>query len=97
MVGAAGMREFVHRRVPVSNQRVIEAARSVPPNLLATKLNLTPEQKKAVAFQLDEYAKYYQNIEEERSDIARHGVQAIMDCLNEEQRKQFAKMFGSKQ
>ena len=96
MVGAVGMREFMHWRVPASDQRMIEAARSMPADFLATKLNLSPAQKKAVTEQLDEYAKYYQNIEEERSDVARHGVQAIMDCLNEDQRKQFAKMFGAK-
>jgi len=96
MVGAVGMREFMHMRVPASDSRMIEAARSLPPEFLATKLKLTPEQKKAVVGQLDEYAKYYQNIEEERSDVARHGIQAIMDCLNEDQRKQFSKMFGAK-
>jgi hypothetical protein len=95
MAGAVGMRQFMHMRVPVSDSRTIEAARSLPPEFLATKLKLTPEQKKAVIGQLDEYAKYYQNIEEERSDVARHGVQAIMDCLTEDQRKQFAKMFGT--
>jgi hypothetical protein len=97
MSGAVGMREFMHWRVPASDQRMIEAARALPPEFMARQLNLTEEQKKAVAFQLDEYAKYYQNIEEERSDVARHGVQAILDCLNEEQRKQFAKMFGTTQ
>jgi len=89
------MREFMHMRVPVSDTRMIEAARSLPPELLSAKLNLSAEQKKAVTGQLDEYAKYYQNIEEEKSDVARHGVQAIMECLNEDQRKQFAKMFGT--
>jgi hypothetical protein len=94
MFGAVAMREFMHMRGPISNQRMIEAARALPPDALATKLNLSADQKKAVAFQLDEYAKYYQNIEEERSDVARHGIQAIMDCLNEDQRKQFAKIIG---
>jgi hypothetical protein len=96
MAGAVGMREFMHMRMPASDSRMIEAARSLPPDFLATKLKLTADQKKAVIGQLDEYAKYYQNIEEERSDVARHGVQAIMDCLNEDQRKQFSKMFGSR-
>jgi hypothetical protein len=95
MTGAVGMREFMHIRVPVSETRVMEAAKSLPPELLSSKLNLTAEQKKAVTGQLDEYAKYYQNIEEEKSDVARHGIQAIMDCLTEDQRKQFAKMFGA--
>jgi hypothetical protein len=95
MAGAVGMRAFLHARIPFSDQRTIEAARELPITHLATQLNLTPEQQKAVMAQLDEYGKYYQNIEEERADVARHGIQAIMDCLNEDQRKQFAKMFGA--
>lgn len=83
-------------RVPASDAQMIEAARSLPPDFLAQQLNLTAEQKKAVTGQLDEYAKYYQNIEEERSDVARHGVQAIMDCLNQDQRRLFAKMCGAR-
>ncbi len=89
------MRAFLHARIPLSDQRAIEMARSVPADLLATKLHLSAAQKKAVTIQLDEYAKYYQNIEEERSDVAQHGIHAIMECLNEDQRKQFAKMFGA--
>ncbi len=96
MSGAVIMREFMHMRVPVSDTQIIETARSLPPGLLVSKLNLTPAQQKAVLGQLDEYAKYYQNIEEERSDVARHGLQAIMDCLNEDQRKEFTKMMQAK-
>ncbi len=88
------MREFMHMRVPASDAQMIEAARSLPPELLSNQLKLTPDQKKAIIGELDEYAKYYQNIEIERSDVARHGMQAIMDRLNEDQRKQFSKMFG---
>ncbi len=96
MFGAVGMRAFLHARIPFSDQRTIEAARDLPISHLASQLNLTPDQQKAVMAQLDEYGKYYQNIEEERADVARHGIQAIMDCLNEDQRKRFAKMFGAK-
>ena len=96
MVGAVGMRAFLHARIPFSDQRTIEAARAVPFSNLAAQLSLTPEQQKAIVAQLDEYGKYYQNIEEERADVARHGIQAILSCLNEDQRKRFRKMFGAK-
>jgi len=96
MVGAVGMRAFLHLHIPHSDQRTMEAARAVPIQSLAVRLNLTPAQQKAVMAQLDEYGKYYQNIEEERADVARHGIQAIMKCLNEDQRKLFARMFGVK-
>lgn len=96
MFGAAGMRAFLHARIPISDHRIIEAARSVPPDQLASKLKLTTEQQHAVTSQLDEYAKYYQNIEEERSDVARHGIEAIRRCLTQEQRILFDKMFEAK-
>ena len=86
----------MHMRVPVSDARMIEAARAVPSDFLVKELNLTVDQTKAVTGELDEYAKYYQNIEEERSDVARHGIQAILDRLNDEQRKKFLKIFGTK-
>jgi hypothetical protein len=94
--GAVGMRAFLHARMPFSDTRIIEAARAMPPQILAQRLNLTIEQRKAVMAQLDEYAKYYQNIEEERSDVARHGIGAIRQCLNEDQRRMFDRMFEAK-
>lgn len=97
MFGAVGMREFMHSRVPFPDQRIIEAARSYPPTRMAKELKLTPEQQKAIGAQLDEYGKYLQNIEEERSDVARHGIEAIRQCLNEEQRRQFDLVFRVKQ
>jgi hypothetical protein len=97
MFGAAGMRAFLHSRItPFPDQRTIEAARAVPPGILAQKLNLTAQQQKAIMFQLDEYGKYYQNIEEERSDVARHGVEAIRQCLNDQQRKLFDQLVAKR-
>lgn len=96
MFGAVGMRSFLHSRIPHSDQRTIETARSVPPDILAKQLHLTSEQEKAIMSQLDEYGKYYQNIEEERADVARHGIEAIKKCLTEEQRRIFEKICEGK-
>jgi type IV secretory pathway VirB4 component len=97
MFGAVGMRAFLHNRItPFPDQRTIEAARAVPPEILSRKLKLTTDQTKAVLFQLDEYGKYYQNIEEERSDVARHGIEAIRECLNDDQRKIFDQTFAAR-
>ena len=43
--------------------------------------------------ELDDYAKYYQNIEEERQDVAEHGRRRILSVLNPEQQKLFRAMF----
>lgn len=60
---------------------------------LKEKLQLTPQQQQIVTKELDDYVKYYQNIEEEREDVAEHGKRRILSVLNPEQRRQFLEMF----
>jgi hypothetical protein len=60
---------------------------------LKAELNLTPDQERVVTKVLDDYAKYYQNIEDERDDVAEHGKQRILDVLRPEQQKKFTKIF----
>jgi DNA-binding MarR family transcriptional regulator len=60
---------------------------------LKDRLHLTPEQQRIVAKELDDYVKYYQNIEEEREDVAEHGKARILSILTPEQKKQFLEMF----
>jgi hypothetical protein len=43
---------------------------------------------------LDDYGKYYQNIEDEREDVAEHGKQRILSVLDERQKKRFNEIFG---
>ncbi len=73
------------------------AARRLPVSLgctqLKTRLQLTPDQAAIVARELDDYAKYYQNIEEEREDVAEHGKRRIFDVLNPEQKRLFLEIF----
>jgi hypothetical protein len=96
MFGAVGMREFMHTRISRTYVHTIEKARLMPPTELANKLKLTPDQQKAISAQLDEYGKYYQNIEEERADVARHGIDAMRQCLTDDQRRLFDQMFDTK-
>lgn len=60
---------------------------------LKERLQLTPDQQKVVQQELDDYAKYYQNIEEEREDVAEHGRGRILQILTPEQQKIFKGMF----
>jgi hypothetical protein len=80
--GSAATRFFLHSRshVPTFSE-------------LKVKLGLTPDQEKTVMKELDDYAKYYQNIEEERADVAEHGRQRIYYVLTPEQRKRFDQLF----
>jgi hypothetical protein len=61
---------------------------------LRSELKLTPEQEKTVTKELDDYAKYYQNIEEQREDVAEHGKQRILSVLTPEQKKRFLEIFS---
>lgn len=72
----------------------MDAARRVGLQHLRTELNLTPSQELIVTRVLDDYGKYYQNIEDEREDVAAHGKQRILDVLNDQQKKRFDEIFG---
>jgi hypothetical protein len=72
---------------------VPEAKRRVDVESLKAQLHLTPEQAATVDKELDDYAKYYQNIQEEREDVAEHGMYRILAVLNPEQKKQFLRLF----
>ena len=61
-----------------AQQRTIEAAEPIRPPTIEAQLNLTPVQEQTILAVLDDYAKYYQNIEEEREDVAEHGKRRIL-------------------
>lgn len=73
----------------------MDAARTYGLSRLRTELSLSPDQEAKITKLLDDYGKYYQNIEDEREDVAEHGRRHILDVLNPEQRKRFNEMFGS--
>jgi hypothetical protein len=60
---------------------------------LKDRLQLSPQQQQIVTKELDDYVKYYQNIEEEREDVAEHGKRRILSVLNPDQKKIFLEMF----
>ncbi len=57
------------------------------------ELKLTPDQEKVVTEVLDDYGKYYQNLEQDRQDVAMHGKQRILDALRPDQKLRFERMF----
>jgi hypothetical protein len=85
--GSVLTRSYIHKR--------IDEKRSVAMSLqnLKTELRLTPDQEKIVTRELDDYAKYYQNIEEQREDVAAVGKKRIFDVLTPEQKKRFNELF----
>ena len=86
--GSALTSTFLHARMAKSvngNQLTLRQLRS--------ELQLTPDQEKIVTRELDDYAKYYQNILEEREDVAEHGKQRILSVLTPAQKKRFLEIF----
>ena len=93
--GSAVTRQYLHSKLfPPRQQEPIEIARRVGLSRLKAELNLSPDQEKIVTKELDDYAKYYQNIEEQREDVAELGKQRIMDVLNDRQKKRFLRLFN---
>ena len=88
VVGIASTHMYLHARVAQK-----PAALTMRLNALKARLHLTPEQENVVTKELDDYAKYYQNIEEERVDVAQHGKQRILTVLTPEQQKRFTELF----
>ena len=70
----------------------IERARHVGLSNLKLKLNLTPDQEQTIMKILDDYGKFYQNIEDEREDVAQDGKKRILEVLTPDQRKLFNSM-----
>ena len=77
-----------------SKMRTALVAPQLTLDQLRTELRLTPEQEKTIAKELDDYAKYYQNIEEEREDVANTGKRNILKVLSPEQRTRFLAIFN---
>jgi hypothetical protein len=94
-VGSAITREYLHSRLyTAARERPIDAARRFGLHRLSVELHLTAEQEQAVTRELDDYAKYYQNIDEQREDVAEHGRKRILSVLNPDQRRRFTEIFG---
>lgn len=96
--GSALTRSYLHRHLPPSRDRheaSIESAGHFGLQRLKTELDLTPEQLQFITQELDDYRKYYQNIEEERLDVAEHGKQRILDRLNDQQKRKFNDLFSA--
>ena len=93
--GSAVTRSYLHGKIFHAKQYSgMEAAQHIGLDGLRTELNLTPDQEKTVMKELDDYAKYYQNIEDERDDVAAHGKQRILDVLTSEQKQKFNQIYG---
>jgi hypothetical protein len=93
--GAAITRSYLHSRMQqgIGVTATMDAARHYGVNRLKAELNLTADQEKTIMQVLDDYGKYYQNIEDEREDVAEHGRRRILDTLTPDQQARFNRIF----
>ena len=93
--GSAVTSAFIHSRMASGpSYQSMERARRVGWQKLRDQLQLTPDQVRIVTKELDDYAKYYQNIEDQREDVAQLGTQHILAVLTSDQRDRFYKILG---
>ena len=92
--GAVITRGYIHSRwtAQATPSPAIEKARHVGLGNLTASLNLTAAQEQQITKILDDYGKFYQNIEDEREDVAEYGRQRILNALTPEQRVRFNDM-----
>lgn len=92
--GSVLTRAYLHSRMQVSTPaQTLEAAQRLGLERLRVTLHLTPTQEQTITEVLDDYGKYYQNIEDQREDVAEHGKQRILDVLDESQKQHFHQIF----
>ena len=91
--GAAAMRQYLHSRfLMTASHAFVYHGRRVRFDTLKTDLALTPTQEQAVKQVLDDFAKYYQNLEEEREDVTESGKKRIYAVLDPQQKQRFAEL-----
>lgn len=87
------MREYIHYRFPVpAAHDFLYHGHRVRFETLKGQLNLSRDQEQTVEQVLDDYAKYYQNIEEQREDVTEQGKRKIYAILDPTQKKRFAEL-----
>jgi hypothetical protein len=95
-VGAAGMRQYFHLVLgppPKPPVGFFVHGRNIGFDTLKQELSLTTEQEKTVTQVLDDFAKYYQNLEEEREDVTEAGKRRIIAVLDQNQKQRFYELF----
>ncbi len=91
--GAAGMRQYLHHWMPSQGGReFVYQGKRLGLEQLKTELHLRPEQALRVELMLDDFGKYYQNIEDQRSEVAAMGKAKILDVLDDQQKQRFEQM-----
>src|SRR5690242_17754280 len=78
LTGAVGMRVGIHERFHSSGPGIGKANKTELLERCKKDLNLTPEQAHQMAVILDDYAKFYQSLQDQLADVRANGKSRIM-------------------
>src|SRR5678815_4343901 len=82
--GALAMRYGLHERFHAPNTGISQANKAQLLDRCKKDLNLTPDQAHQMALILDDYAKFYQTLQDQLADVRQSGKSRIMAVLNNE-------------
>lgn len=95
--GALSMRVGLHDRLHATTGGFAKANKQVLFERCKKELNLSPEQAQEMSSILDDYAVYYQSLQDQLAEVRATGKARIMSLLNEEQKSKFDRMLNEMQ
>jgi hypothetical protein len=91
--GALWMR-VIHDRRQVPVAKGAQQRQDAMLERFKTQLDLTPAQSEKIALVLDDYGRYYQDLQDQLDDMRASGKTRILQVLNPSQRDKFNTMLG---
>jgi Spy/CpxP family protein refolding chaperone len=85
-----GAHRFIHKTVPYWD----EGGKQISLQRFTRELDLTPDQAKQLETVLDDFMKYYRNLQSEMDEVRATGKENILRILNEDQKRKFEKMIN---
>lgn len=95
-VGALGMNLYLHRFLtPLKESYFSYQGHRLTMEQLQTELDLNADQSETIKLILDDYAKYFLDLEDQRQTLYQSGRLKIQDVLNDQQKAKFERLLRS--
>jgi hypothetical protein len=92
-VGAVGMNLYLHRFLPPLKESYFAyQGHRLSMEQLQRELDLNADQRETIKLILDDYAKYFLNLEDQRQALYESGKLKILDVLNDQQKAKFEQL-----
>jgi hypothetical protein len=91
--GAVGTNLYLHRFfAPVKGPSFAYQGRRITMEQMQHDLDLSADQRETIKLILDDYAKYFLNLEDQRQTLYESGRLKILDVLNDQQKAKFERL-----